>query len=174
MKHWLPMLFIGFCGGAQAQTPAAESQPAYRVALGVLGSWRTAGLLAEARFAPRFSLKLAGVRTSDGTVPGEYSTAGIGQLTYYLPSRLAWLEPTVGLGGIYSGYHWNQYNHSGTLRDLNVGGNFGANVRFHQHLRTGLQVFVTNGFQAAYTDNTMRVTGRRLLVLPTLMLEVLL
>ena len=172
MKYLLLLLTAGpgYCY-AQAQTPAL---PTYRVAVGALGSYRTVGLLGEARLTPRFGLKLAGVRTSDGTVPGEYSTAGIGQLTYYLPTRLTWLEPTVGLGGIYTNYHWNQYGHRGTVRDLNVGGSFGANVRFHEHLRAGLQMFVANGFRSSYSDNDMRLSGRRLLALPALTLEVLL
>lgn len=171
-KYLLLLLAAGFGRSyAQAQTPAL---PKYRVAVGALGSYRTAGLLAEARLTPRFGLKLAGVRSSDGTVPGEYSTAGIGQLMYYLPTRLAWLEPTVGLGGIYTGYHWNQQGNRGTVRDLNVSGSFGANVRFHDHLRAGLQMFVANGFQATYSDNAMRVSGRRVLTLPALTLEVLL
>ncbi|GGG32632.1 hypothetical protein [Hymenobacter glacieicola] len=173
MKHLLLLLAAGFCPFyAQAQAPAPPAP--YRVALGALGSYRTAGLLAEARLTPRFGLKLAGVRTSDGTVPQEYSNAGIGQIVYYLPSRLAWLEPTVGFGSLYTGYHWNQHGQRGTVRDLNVSGSFGANVRFHEQLRTGIQLFVANGFQATYADNTMRISGRRLLVLPTLTLEVLL
>ncbi|MBT9394544.1 hypothetical protein KLP40_15340 [Hymenobacter sp. NST-14] len=114
------------------------------------------------------------MRTSDGTVPGEYSNAGVGQVVYYLPCRLTWLEPTVGLGGIYTSYHWKQYGQSGTVRDLNVSGSFGANVRFQEHLRAGLQLFVANGFHGTYADNDMRRSGRRLLALPALTLEVLL
>ena len=172
MNYLIPFLAVGL---SAQQAHAQTSAPApYHVALGVLGSYRTAGLLGEARITPHFGLKLAGVRTSDGTVPGEYSTAGIGQLTYYLPTRLPWLEPTIGLGGIYTGYHWDQYGRRGTVRDLNVSGSFGANVRFHEHLRAGLQLFVANGFQSTYSNNDMRISGRRLLALPALTLEVLL
>ncbi|OWP62742.1 hypothetical protein CDA63_12580 [Hymenobacter amundsenii] len=172
MKHLLLLLTATFSlSYAQAQTPTT---PTYRVAVGVLGSYRTVGVLGEVRLTPHFGLKLAGVRNYDSTVPDEYSTAGIGQLAYYLPCRLTWLEPVVGLGGIYTRYHWKQYGQSGTVRDLNVGGSFGANVVFHPRLRTGVQVFVANGFRSAYSDNAMRISGRRLLALPALTLEVLL
>ncbi len=172
MKHLLLLLTATYSFSyAQAQTPA---KPAYRVAVGALGSYRTVGLLGEVRLSRPLGVKLAGVLTSDGTVPDEYSTAGIGQVAYYLPCRLTWLEPVVGLGGIYTRYHWKQYGQSGTVRDLNVGGSFGANLVFHPHLRTGVQVFVANGFRGAYSDNAMRISGRRLLALPALTLEVLL
>ncbi|GAB3823544.1 hypothetical protein [Hymenobacter jeollabukensis] len=163
---------------AAAQTPAAtpDSPPPYRAAVGVLGSYRTVGLLGEVRARGPWALKLAAVRQSDGTIPGEYSTAGLGLLTYYLPTHLKAVEPMIGVGGLYSRYHWQQHGGRGHVRDLNVGGGFGANVRFHRHLRTGLQLFVANGFRAEYDEGgaTMRKTGRRLLVLPALTLEVLL
>ncbi|RTQ48917.1 hypothetical protein EJV47_15085 [Hymenobacter gummosus] len=175
--YLLPALaLLPYLTHAQAPTTTAPAPDSYRAAVGVLGSYRTAGLLGEVRATRRLGLKLAAVRQSDGTVAGEYSAAGIGQLTYFLPSRLPWLEPTVGLGGIYSAYHWQQRGGHGTLQDLNVGGSFGANVRFHRRLRTGLLVFGANGFRAGYDEaaGTMRKTGRRLLVLPALTLEVLL
>ncbi|MCC3158494.1 hypothetical protein LJ737_14685 [Hymenobacter sp. 15J16-1T3B] len=162
---------------AVAQTPAAPSDsPPYRVAVGVLGSYRTVGLLGEVRARGPWALKLAAVRQSDGTVPGEYSAAGIGLLTYYLPTALKTVEPMIGVGGLYSRYHWQQRGGRGNVHDVNVGGSFGANVRFHPHLRTGLQLFVANGFRAEYDEGaaTMRKAGRRLLVLPALALEVLL
>ncbi|RAK69406.1 hypothetical protein [Hymenobacter edaphi] len=163
---------------AAAQTPAAapDSPPPYRVAGGVLGSYRTVGLLGEVRAGGPWALKVAAVRQSDGTIPGEHSTAALGLLTYYLPTHLKAVEPLLGVGGLYSRYHWQQRGGRGTLPDVNVGGGFGANVRFHRHLRTGLQLFVANGFRAEYdaAAATMRKTGRRLLVLPALTLEVLL
>ncbi len=173
MKHLLLLLTATFSFSyAQAQTPATPAP--YKVALGVLGSYQTIGVLGEVRLSRPLGLKLAGVLNSDSTVPGEYGTAGIGQLTYYLPTRLPWLEPVVGLGGIYTSYHWKQYGQSGTVRDLNVSGSFGANVRFHEHLRAGLQLFVANGFRSTYSDNAMHISSRRLLALPALTLEVLL
>ncbi|MFD2787092.1 hypothetical protein [Hymenobacter rubripertinctus] len=168
------LLLLAATGSISLAYAQAPTTPTYHVAVGVLGSYRTAGVLGEARLTPHFGLKLAGVLTSDGTVPDEYSTAGIGQVAYYLPCHLTWLEPVVGLGGIYTSYHWQQYGQSGTVRDLNVGGSFGANVVFHPRLRTGVQVFVANGFRGAYSDNAMRISGRRLLALPALTLEVLL
>jgi hypothetical protein len=176
MKYLLFSALVLLNLAASAQTTPDSLARSYRVAVGALGSYRTLGLLGEVRTTRRLGLQLAAVRQSDGTVPGEYSAAGIGLLSYRLPSRLPWLAPTVGLGGIYSAYHWQQHGGRGTLRDLNLGGAFGANVRFHPQLRTGLQLFVANGFRAEYDEAAaaMRKAGRRLLVLPALTLEVLL
>lgn len=178
---YYPLLLAGglLALPARAQTLGEQLPPAsrpYRVALGVLGSYRTVGVLGEVRLPHHLGLKLAGVRNHDGTIPGEYGLAGLGLLTYYLPSSLKAVEPLVALGGVYSGYHWQQRGGRGTVTDLNVGGGFGVNLRFHPRLRTGAQLFVANGFRAGYDEaaGTMRRTGRRLLVLPALTLEALL
>ena len=73
-------------------------------------------------------------------------------------------------------YHWALAGNSGTLTDWNVGGGFGTNLRFRERFKTGLHVLLVNGFRAEYRYDAgdMVVTGRRLVVFPTLTLDVLL
>ena len=63
---------------------------------------------------------------------------------------------------------------SGSIDDVNVGGGFGANLRFSERFKTGLNIFLANGFRAEYAAGDRVVTGRKLVVFPTLTLDVLL
>ena len=158
-----------------AQTPvAAEPQPDYKIAIGILGTYQAMGLQSEFRCSERLAVKAIGAITfDDKRRAGEYGGAGIGLLTYYIPTNNRFIEPVVGLGGIYSWYHWDLYDTRGTIHDVNVGAGFGTNLRFSSRFRSGLNVFVGNGFRAEYRGDEMTIVGRRLLVLPTLTFDFL-
>ncbi|SMB92959.1 hypothetical protein SAMN00120144_3328 [Hymenobacter roseosalivarius DSM 11622] len=159
---------------AQAPTNPITNRD-YKVALGVLGTYQAVGLQTELRFSDQFAFKAVGALSFDkGRRAGENSGAGIGLLTYYIPTNHPFIEPLVGLGGIYSWYHWELYGTSGTIHDVNVGGGLGTNLRFSNHFRTGFNVFLGNGFRAEYQGDKMSTVSRRLLILPTLTLDFLL
>jgi hypothetical protein len=140
----------------------------------VLGTYQTLGAQAEYRASPCLALKAIGARQFGQERRAEHAGAGIGLLTYYFPSQHQFLEPLVGVGGIYSWYHWDLLGTRGTIKDVNVGAAFGTNLRFNRRLRSGVNVFVGNGFRAEYAEGRMYVAGRRLLVMPTLTLDWLL
>ncbi|UYZ65160.1 hypothetical protein [Hymenobacter weizhouensis] len=159
---------------AQQKPDSTARNSGYRLAAGILATYQAVGVQAELRFSSRFALKAVGARSLDYVRREEHGGAGIGLLTYYLPSRHPFLEPLVGVGGVYSWYHWNLLGGSGTLHDLNVGGAFGTNFCFSRRFRAGVNVFLANGFRAEYREGTMSIVGRRLLAMPTLTLDVLL
>lgn len=171
-------LFLACCGllgGAGPALGQADSDPPARpFSVGVLGTYQALGLQADCRFARSWGVKLAGVRQFGHERAGEFGQAGLGLLTYYLPTRSKLVEPVLGLGAVRSEYHWAQAGRTGHLADWNVGGGFGTNLRFSPRLRTGLYVFVHNGFRAEYQPAAadMVVTGRRLVVFPALTLDV--
>ena len=158
----------------QEAGPAPAPYPARRFAVGVLGTYQAVGVQTDYRFARRWGVKLAGVQQFGYDRPAEYGRAGIGLLTYSLPTDFKLVEPVVGIGAVYSVYHWALAGGSGDVTDLNLGGGFGTNLRFNDRFRTGLNIFVVNGFRAEYRAGDMVVTGRRLVVFPTLTLDVLL
>lgn len=172
-KHLLLAVFILPLKG-WAQTPAAaEPHADYKFAVGVLGTYQAVGLQSEFRFSERLAVKAVGARVFDQVRKAEHSGAGIALLTYYFPTDYKLIEPLVGMGGIYSWYHWDLYGTNGTIHDLNAGAVFGTNLRFSSRFRSGLNLFVGNGFRAEYQRDEMKVIGRRLLVLPTLTLDFL-
>ncbi|WP_310391432.1 hypothetical protein [Hymenobacter sp.] len=148
--------------------------PARRASIGVLGTYNAVGLQADYRFAKSWGVKLAGVRQFGYERPAEYGRAGIGLLTYSFPTRSQLVEPVVGVGAVRTVYHWALAGRSGNVTDWNVGGGFGANLRFSDRFRTGLNIFLVNGFRAEYQAGDMVVTSRRLVAFPTLTLDVLL
>lgn len=176
MKKYLLLVIIWLPLQALAQTlGTATPNHDYKVAFGVLGTYQAVGLQSEFRFANQFAVKAIGALTfDDQRRAGEHGGAGIGLLTYYIPTNNQFIEPAVGLGGIYSWYHWELYGSSGTIHDVNVGAAFGTNLRFSNHFRSGLNLFLGNGFRAEYATNEMAIVGRRLLVLPTLTFDFLL
>lgn len=154
----------------------SATYPERKCSVGLLGTYKAVGLQADYRFANRWGVKVAGARQFDYDRKSEYGLAGIGLLTYYLPTTSKVVEPLIGLGAVRSSYHWALAGQSGTVTDWNVGGGFGTNFRFSERFKTGLNVLLVNGFRAEYSYGAgeMVVTGRRLVVFPVLTLDVLL
>jgi hypothetical protein len=157
---------------AQDVLPAVAPYPAYRASFGILANPKALGIQAETRFWQHFGARLTVAQSFDYR-PRESGGAAIGLLTYYLPLRNPRIEPMVGIGTVYSLYRWNTGYDKGTLTDLNLGGGLGVNLRFHANFRTGISVLAANNFEAAYSEGTMRVVRRRLLVMPALTFDVL-
>ncbi|GAB2870483.1 hypothetical protein [Hymenobacter ruber] len=148
----------------------------YTVALGILGNPKVLGVQAEGRFGPHFGGRLVATQVFDSHRQNEFSAGGIGLLTYYIPLQNPRLEPVVGIGGIYSLYHWDlgPNANKGTLADFNVGGGMGLNLRFSNDFRAGINVLFANGFVADYQAGEMCVASRKLLVMPALTFDILL
>lgn len=176
MHNTLLILLCLACLPAFGQGTSAppEACPAHRFSVGVLGTYQALGLQSDYRSAKRWGIKLAGARQFDYVRAGEYGLAGIGLVTYYLPTHSRLVEPLVGMGAVYSSYHWALAGRTGNVDDVNVGGGFGTNLRFSDRFKTGLNLFLVNGFRAEYAADDMVVTGRRLVIFPTLTLDVLL
>jgi hypothetical protein len=159
---------------------AAQDQPApapyknYRAAVGLLGNPRALGVQAEVRVLKNFGVRLAGIQSFDYHRANERGGGATGLLTYYFPLKNKRLEPGLGIGGVYSLYHWNTGYRQGNLTDLNIGGGAGLNLRFSNDFRVGINVLVANGFEAGNVDGTVRAVSRKLLVLPALTFDVLL
>lgn len=177
-KLLLFLLFSLTCSRLAAQE--APGKPAiyrkYTVALGILGNPKVLGVQAEGRFGQHFGGRLVAAQFFDSHRQNEFSAGGIGLLTYYIPLKNPRLEPVVGIGGVYSLYHWDLGSHAnkGNLTDFNVGGGLGLNLRFSNNFRAGINLLVANGFVADYQAGDMRVARRKLLVMPALTLDVLL
>lgn len=176
MKNTLLAILYLACLPAFGQEASAppDACPTHRFSVGVLGTYQAVGLQSDYHSAKRWGLKVAGARQFDYARAGEYGGAGIGLVTYYLPTKSKLVEPLVGLGAVYSSYHWALAGGSGNVNDVNVGGGFGTNLRFSDRFKTGLNIFLINGFWAEYVAGDMVVTGRRLVIFPTLTLDVLL
>lgn len=158
----------------QEAAPFPAAHPVRRFSVGVLGTYNGAGVQSDYRFSPRWGLKLAGVQQFGYERAAEYGRAGIGLVTYSLPTDFKVVEPVVGIGAVYTRYHWALAGGSGDVTDLNVGAGFGTNLRFSDRFRTGLNIFAVNGFRAEYQRGDMVKTGRRVVVFPTLTLDFLL
>jgi hypothetical protein len=158
----------------QEVAPSLVAYPVRKFAVGVLGTYNGVGIQSDYRFTQRWGVKLAGVQQFGYDRAAEYGRAGIGLLTYSLPTNFKLVEPVVGVGAVYSLYHWALAGGSGDVTDLNVGAGFGTNLRFTDRFRTGLNIFAVNGFRAEYQRGDMVVTGRRVVVFPTLTLDFLL
>ncbi|MDF7811826.1 hypothetical protein [Hymenobacter sp. YC55] len=178
MKNYLLVILllavVPAFGQQTSTSPASYSER--KLSVGVFGTYKTVGLQADYRFASRWGVKVAGARQFDYDRESEYGLAGIGLLTYYLPTNSKVVEPLLGLGTVRSSYHWALAGQSGTVTDWNVGGGFGTNFRFSERFKTGLNVLLVNGFRAEYNSGAgdMLVTGRRLVVFPALTLDALL
>ena len=157
----------------QEAASALAADPVRRFSVGVLGTYNGLGIQSDYRFTPRWGVKVAGVQQFGYERAAEYGRAGIGLLTYALPTNFKLIEPVVGVGAVYTLYHWALAGGSGDVTDLNVGAGFGTNLRFSERFRTGLNVFAVNGFRAEYQYPTgdMVVVGRRVVVFPTLTLD---
>jgi hypothetical protein len=158
----------------QEAAPSLATYPVRRFSVGVLGTYNAVGIQSDYRFTQRWGVKLAGVHQFGYERAAEYGRAGIGLLTYSLPTNFKFVEPMVGVGAVYTIYHWALAGGSGNVNDLNVGAGFGTNLRFSDRFRTGLNIFAVNGFRAEYQRGDMVVTGRRVVVFPTLTLDFLL
>ena len=167
---------LTFSLGAQAQDLPAKSPsyPPYRFALGILGNPKALGVQAEVRFLKDFGARLAGVQQFDYQRANEYGGGGIALLTYYLPLKNKLIVPGIGLGAVYSLYHWDMGYDKGNLQDVNLCGGVGVNLRFSPNFRLGINTLVANGFEAGYAEGSMRAVRRRLLLLPALTFDVLL
>ncbi len=179
MQKLLPLVLVSVLVaslGAQAQdvpTPAAAYKN-YKASLGILGNPKVIGVQGEVRLLKHFGGRLVVTQVFDSHRQNEFSGGGIGLLTYYIPVKNKLVEPVVGIGGVYSLYHWDTGYNRGNLTDFNVGGGVGLNLRFSSAFRTGIHVLVANGFEAAAVDGTMHAVGRKLLVMPALTFDVLL
>ncbi|MCI1187567.1 hypothetical protein MON38_09060 [Hymenobacter sp. DH14] len=179
MQKLLPFLLF-LLAGLQAAAQEMSAKPVayreYKAALGLLGNPKVLGVQAEGRFGQRFGGRLVATQVFDSHRQNEFSAGGIGLLTYYIPLKNPRLEPVVGIGGVYSLYHWDlgPNANKGTLTDFNVGGGAGLNLRFSNDFRAGINVLVANGFVADYQDGDMRVARRKLLVMPALTFDILL
>ncbi|MBC8084731.1 MAG: hypothetical protein H7Z21_16150 [Hymenobacter sp.] len=176
MKNILLVLFAMAALPALGQDANVQPTPwpARRVSIGVLGTYNAVGLQADYRFARSWGVKLAGVGQFGYERPAEYGRAGIGLFTFSFPTRSRLVEPVVGLGAVRTVYHWALAGRSGNVTDWNVGGGFGTNLRFSDRFRTGLNIFLINGFRAEYQAGDMVVTGRQLVAFPTLTMDVFL
>lgn len=158
----------------QEAAPSLAAYPVRKFSGGVLGTYNALGMQSDYRFTPRWGVKLAGVHQGGDERAAEYSRAGIGLLTYSLPATIQWVEPVVGVGAVYTNYHWALAGGSGDVNDLNVGAGFGTNLRFTDRFRTGLHLFIVNGFRAEYQAGDMKVIDRQVRVFPALTLDVIL
>jgi hypothetical protein len=179
MQKLLPFLLVPLTiSRLAAQEAPIKSAPAgyrkYTAALGILGNPKVLGVQAEGRFGPHFGGRLVATQVFDSHRQNEFSAGGIGLLTYYIPLENPRLEPVIGIGGVYSLYHWDLGYNKGTLTDFNVGGGMGLNLRFSSDFRAGINVLFANGFVADYQADDMRVAHRKLLVMPALTFDILL
>ncbi|MBH8569313.1 hypothetical protein KB206_10485 [Microvirga sp. STS02] len=183
MLKLLPFLLCSLAVSRLAAQQAPAKPAIYRdytVALGILGNPKVLGVQAEGRFGTHFGGRLVATQVFDSHRQNEFSAGGLGLLTYYIPLKNPRLEPVVGIGGVYSLYHWdlgpnsNNSNTKGNLTDFNVGGGMGLNLRFSNDFRAGINVLLANGFVADYQAGDMRVASRKLIVMPALTLDILL
>ncbi|WP_156175899.1 hypothetical protein [Hymenobacter terrenus] len=160
---------------ARAQNlPAPPLYQPYRVALGIVGNPKALGVQAEARFLKNFGARLAGTQVFTYERQKEFGGGAIGLLTYYVPLKNKRIEPAVGIGGVYSLYHWDVGYDRGNLSDFNIGGGAGVNLRFSHDFRLGLNVLAANSFETNYVEGSMRIVRRKLLVMPLLSFDILL
>ncbi|GAB3866354.1 hypothetical protein GCM10028824_06820 [Hymenobacter segetis] len=179
MQKLLPFFLCSLTVSRLAAQEAPIKPTVYRkytVALGILGNPKVLGVQAEGRFGPHFGGRLVATQVFDSHRQNEFSAGGIGLLTYYIPLKNPRLEPMLGIGGVYSLYHWDlgSNGNKGTLTDFNVGGGMGLNLRFSNDFRAGINVLFANGFVADYQADEMRVAHRKLLVMPALTFDILL
>ena len=144
-----------------------------KFAFGVLGNHRAIGLQVEYKFYRNFALRALGAKVLGYDKPTEYGYAGIGLISYYFPTDVRFIEPVIGIGCIYTLYHWDIAGRSGNLSDINIGGGFGTNFRFSNHFRTGVNIFLANNYNTEYKKGEMNISSRKLLILPTLTLDLL-
>lgn len=173
----LPLcLLLGASLGAQAQDTSAPTTAyrKYTASLGIIANPKIIGLQAEVKFLKNFGARLGGIQVFDYQRQNEFGGGGIGLLTYYFPLKNARIEPVLGIGGVYSLYHWDLGYSKGNLTDFNVGGGLGLNLRFSNDFRLGFSVLAANGFVADYVEGSMRAVGRKLLVMPALTFDILL
>jgi hypothetical protein len=176
MKTTLSILFglAALPSFGQEAAPSLAEYPVRKFSVGVLGTYNALGIQSDYRFTQRWGVKLAGVHQFGYERAAEYSRAGIGLLTYSLPTNFKLVEPVVGVGAVYTNYHWALAGGSGDVNDLNFGVGFGTNLRFTDHFRTGLNIFVVNGFRAEYQAGDMKVIDRQVRVFPALTLDFIL
>ena len=150
----------------------------YKSAVGFLGNHKVLGIQAEYKFTKHFGFKAIGAKVLGYENSSEYAYTAIGLITYYLPTSVKYIEPVFVAGGIYTLYHWTILNRRGIIRsgdihDINVGAGFGINFRFSDRFRTGIHLFLANHYSTSYTRSQVKITGRKILLLPTLTLEYL-
>ena len=99
----------------------------YWLAAGVAGTTEAVGLQAELTLPKNLSVRLGGLRVFSYERDNEYGYLTAGLLTYTFPSRVSFLEPSLGLGGTYYFYHWDEFSTSGSFHDISVAGGLGLN-----------------------------------------------
>ena len=171
-------LYLLLGAGPVAYAQVTPAPPAaykkYTASLGILANPKIIGLQAEVKFLKNFGARLGGIQVFDHRRQNEFGGGGIGLLTYYVPLKNARIEPVLGIGGVYSLYHWDLGFDKGNLTDLDIGGGLGVNLRFSSDFRLGFSVLAANGFVADYVEGRMRTVGRKLVVMPALTFDVLL
>ena len=173
MKSLLLITFSFLSVSVFAQEIQPESFKKYRSAYGVMGNHRALGIQGEYKFVRDFGFKVLGAKVLGYEKANDYGYAVISLITYYIPSKIKYIEPVLGLGGMYTLYHWNVSRKSGDIHDITFGGGFGLNFRFNDYFRTGINLFLANNYTSSYRQGYLKKTGRELLVLPTLTLEYL-
>lgn len=146
----------------------------YKAAFGIIGNHKALGIQGEYKSVKNFGAKAIMAKVFGYEKSSEYGYAGIALLTYYIPTKIKLVEPVIGVGGIYTLYHWTLPYKSGDIHDVNFGGGFGINFRFSDSFRTGINIFVANGYNSGYRQGEIKITSRQVLILPTLTLEFLL
>jgi hypothetical protein len=178
-KPLLPLLLLLLAAASRLsaqEVPAkATAYKTYKASFGMLGNPKVLGLQAETRFLQHFGGRLIATQVFDYQRQNEFGGGGIGLLTYYIPLKNPRIEPVLGIGGVYSLYHWDLGYNNGNLTDFNVGGGLGVNLRFSNDFRAGLSILAANGFKADYArGGDMQTVGRKLLIMPALTLDILL
>ena len=159
------------CYGQELETNTFKN---YKAAIGIIGNHKALGIQGEYKFANSFGIKGIGAKVFGYEKTSEYGYAGIALFTYYIPTKIKFIEPVLGVGGIYTLYHWTLPYNNGDINDVNFAGGFGINFRFSDHLRTGINMFFANGYNTGYRQGEIKITSRKLMILPTLTLEFLL
>ena len=154
----------------------SQTNQDYHLSLGIVGTTRAVGLQAELPLPRNLSIRLVGVKELNYQRATEYGYTGVGLLAYTFPSRIDFIEPFIGIGPVYSIYHWDLLNAHGNIHDVTLGGGFGINFRFNEQFRAGINLFLVNTFVAEYNslDREMVKDRRQLQVFPTLTLDFLL
>jgi len=105
----------------------------------------------------------------------EFGMAGIGLLTYYIPINSKFIEPFIGIGGVYSFYHWELFSKKGNINDFNIAGGIGANFRVTDHFRIGINLLAVNSYETdyKYLNDRIEITGRKPIFSPILSFDYL-
>lgn len=175
MKHLSILLFLLLSINLFAQEENSSPVKKYKYAVGVFGNHKVLGIQLESMIYKNFAIKIGGSKIFGYNSSNEFGFGMFGAISYYIPINSKVIEPVIGLGGVYSMYHWDVGFDSGNLNDFNIGGGIGINFRLSNKMRVGINVFAANSFKTDYNYETenMEITERNLLILPALTFDYL-